>query len=393
MNNITSNTSAYCHLEDFHKTYREMHGYFSIFVCIFGSVTNVLNICVLTTKEMRWPTNFILTGLAVADLLVMLDYIPFAIHNYFDPLSRLTASYFIYPWAVYMFFHALASQVCHFISCCLTLILAVWRYIAITHPQNNKTWCSAERTKIAIILTYVVCPIMCFPLYLSLHIRSASRMVYDNGTLIQIKDIEQQKINYSNGYDNETIYYVDYTSDSIYPKISFWVYGVVIKLFPCILLTILSKQLISALIAAQKRRYNLLSNKGVPMEKINGKASAASQRLLEQEQQTDRTTRMLLAVLLLFLITEFPQAILGLLSATIGEKFDKECHRPLGDFLDILALTNSAINFILYCSMSCHFRTAIAKLFQRTIMDRLRPKNTLQKNEDAKEAITAVTNV
>lgn len=48
------------------------------------------------------------------------------------------------------------------------------------------------------------------------------------------------------------------------------------------------------------------------------------------EQQADRTTRMLLAVLLLFLITELPQAILGILSAALGEDFDTQCYRPLG---------------------------------------------------------------
>lgn len=332
MNNtsLVTNTIIYCQLEEFAKTYREMHGYLSVLVCVFGSVTNVLNICVLTTKEMRWPTNFILTGLALADLLVMLDYIPYAIHVYFDPLSRFSASYFIYPWAVYMIFHALFTQVCHFISCCLTLILAVWRYIAVSHPQNNAVWCNAERTKLVIILTYIICPIMCSPLYLSLDIRSEIRAVYDNGTLIQKKVIQQMGSNYTNGYGNATIFYTHYNQEGIYKTLSFWVYGVVIKLFPCILLTILSQQLISAVIAAQKRRYNLLSNKGVPLEKLNGKATAASQRLLEQEQQTDRTTRMLLAVLLLFLITEFPQAILGLLSAIIGDKFEAQCQRPLG---------------------------------------------------------------
>ena len=32
----------------------------------------------------------------------------------------------------------------------------------------------------------------------------------------------------------------------------------------------------------------------------------------DKEKQTDRTTRMLIAVLILFLITEFPQAVLGI---------------------------------------------------------------------------------
>lgn len=49
-----------------------------------------------------------------------------------------------------------------------------------------------------------------------------------------------------------------------------------------------------------------------------------------KDNQADRTTNMLLAVLILFLITEFPQAILGLISAILGEAFLEECYAPLG---------------------------------------------------------------
>ena len=41
------------------------------------------NILVLTHKDMKMnPINMILTGIAVADCLVMVEYIPFNIHMY-----------------------------------------------------------------------------------------------------------------------------------------------------------------------------------------------------------------------------------------------------------------------------------------------------------------------
>ena len=44
---------------------------------------NLVNILVLTHKDMRTnPINLILTGIAVADVLVMVEYIPFNIHMY-----------------------------------------------------------------------------------------------------------------------------------------------------------------------------------------------------------------------------------------------------------------------------------------------------------------------
>nr|XP_022906111.1 sex peptide receptor-like [Onthophagus taurus] len=384
INNITTPaTFRYCRLDQFSNGYRELHGFLSILVCVPGSIANVLNIFILTSREMRSPTNFILTGLALADLMLMLEYVPYSVHVYFDPLNRKRISYFTYQAAVFMFFHALFSQICHFISCCLTLILAIWRYIAITYVQNTNIWCGPKRTMWAIALTYIFCPIICFPIFLNLTVVPKSRRAFENGTLVD----DNIKMSFENcTLYNTTIYHLGYSQNVIYNKIMFWVYGVVLKLIPCILLTIFSHQLIKAVIAAKKRRYNLLSNKGIKLEKINGKAIVASnQRFLEKEQQTDRTTRMLLAVLLLFLIPEFPQAILGLVSGIL-DKFDEECHRPLGDLLDIFALTNSAINFILYCSMSSQFRAAFQKLLHSW-----RPQGENRKPNE--KVLTTVTHV
>lgn len=238
--------------------------------------------------------------------MVMLEYIPFASHEYLDTKGRTFCSHYTYKWAVFTVFHALFTQVFHFISCCLTVILAVWRYIALTYPQNNKIWCSSKRTIYTIIFTYLVCPLVCLPVFLSLKVQPVQKLCDQHHHMLPKNHNATQSF-------NETIYVVMYTSNQNNKIISFWVYGVVIKLVPCILLTLLSWKLIAVLVETKKRRKNLLSGKKI-----------------EKEQHTDRTTRMLLAVLLMFLITEFPQAILGLLSAVIGETFERECYVSLG---------------------------------------------------------------
>ena len=58
-------------------------------VCMVGTLFNLANILVLTHKDMRNPVNMILTGIAVADFLVMLEYIPFTIYmNLLDTENR-----------------------------------------------------------------------------------------------------------------------------------------------------------------------------------------------------------------------------------------------------------------------------------------------------------------
>lgn len=123
--------SCYCDsvIRDLATKYKNYHGYVSLIVCVFGTITNVLNIIVLTRKDTRAaPINRILTGLATTDVLVMLEYIPFTIYTYFVlPERRI----FPYELAVFVLFHMHFTQLFHTISIALTLTLAVWRYIAI----------------------------------------------------------------------------------------------------------------------------------------------------------------------------------------------------------------------------------------------------------------------
>lgn len=351
--NLTVNYT-YCgpELYKFQEAYFHVHGYASLVVCYFGCVANILNIAVLSRREMRSPTNAILTGLAVADLLVMLDYIPYACHSHLSPHTRLDNNRFSYGWTTFVLFHSFFTQVCHTISICLTVILAVWRYIAVAYPQKNRDWCKMENTVLALILAYIICPIICIPLYLAVSVHEKAEYLDASGHKVSIS--ENETIN-TTSYQNTTLYYVQFNkwalaNEELYKKVNFWIYSVVIKLIPCIALTVLSMRLIFALLETKRRRQNLMNASSVPLQSTtvvceeNGtsennvekiKASRKKKkntRMLDKERQTDRTTRMLLAVLLLFLLTEFPQGILGLLSAVLGEPFFKQCYIPLGKF-------------------------------------------------------------
>merc|ERR1719264_1357943 len=53
---------------------------------------------------------------------------------------------------------------------------------------------------------------------------------------------------------------------------------------------------------------------------------------------------------------------MGFLAAVNGSEFFIHCYHPMGDFMDVMALINSAVNFILYCLMSKQFRKTFADL-------------------------------
>lgn len=74
-----------------------------------------------------------------------------------------------------------------------------------------------------------------------------------------------------------------------------------IKLLPCAILTVISCCLINALFQVNKRKKMLKDYSGC------GEGVAPERRVTKAERRAERTTKMLVAVLLLFLITEFPQ--------------------------------------------------------------------------------------
>ncbi|CAH2089636.1 unnamed protein product [Euphydryas editha] len=109
--------------------YNSIHGYISLLICLFGSLANVLNVVVLTRKDLAAaPINRLLKWLAVADVFVMMEYVPFAVYRYLLFPGQVDRPY---SWAVYMLFHMHFTQILHTASILLTLSLAIWRYIAI----------------------------------------------------------------------------------------------------------------------------------------------------------------------------------------------------------------------------------------------------------------------
>jgi hypothetical protein len=67
----------------FSNSYRPIFGYLSAALCLFGIPTNIVNIVVLTRPNLiKSPTNLILTGLAISDLLTMLSCLPYSLWFY-----------------------------------------------------------------------------------------------------------------------------------------------------------------------------------------------------------------------------------------------------------------------------------------------------------------------
>ncbi|RUS82492.1 hypothetical protein EGW08_009755 [Elysia chlorotica] len=318
-------------LDRFQDVYRPIHGVAAPIICILGIIANCLNIVVLTRKNMVSPTNVLLTWLAISDGLTMMAYLPYVILNYHiyinsaGPLSN----------ARFIMFFAIFSVIVHSISIWLTVSLAVFRYVFIRYPRRGAKLCSIYRAKLTVFIVCVVVTLVCIPNSLSY-------------TFFKVEK------------NDMTFWYIDVRRDTpgyqFLKNFNLWIQAILVKLLPCLLLAVLSILLIKQMKDAEKRRKKL-------MNKSNSKAEDDSRR----HRKTNRTTKMLVTVVVLFVLTETPQGILQLLAGIIDGFFSK-VYGPLGDLMDTLALFNNGINFVLYCTMSKHFRDTFIKIFLSDIV-------------------------
>ncbi|XP_059471480.1 G-protein coupled receptor dmsr-1-like [Neocloeon triangulifer] len=333
--------SSYCgDFDNLVSAYYSIHGYASLAVCLAGTVSTGLSMVVLSRPELAAPTSSLLSALAAADALVMLEYVPYTLHQYIL-VDRPAAERFSYGWAVYVLFHAIFTQIFHTISIWLTVTLAVWRYLAVRFPIQSKLWCTAKGTRYAILAACVGSTIICIPLYLSFSVSP-----FKDGTVYYVRLSELGGV-----------------GERLLIHINFWIYSVLIKLLPCVILSFLSQRLLAALWENKQRRRSLLN---------------------KDDKDGDRTSRLLMAVLILFLVTELPQGILGLMTVFLGYDFFAQCYNSLGELMDLLALTSSTLNFPLYCLMSRQFRATFAAISRKAFSKVFEKDTSVSSNESVK---------
>jgi len=237
-------------------------------------------------------------------------------------------------------------------------------------PIKCTTWCTMTRAKIAIALAYLCVPILCIPIFVAFSVvKTKKKDVY----LVNLSDLAK-----NNPFLMTANFWIYRWAKNLQKRLVFcltlnWPYffnlqlfSVVIKLVPCATLTVVMLRLVISLRNVRKRRFRLFKTENNPSStpQLNAYGGRARVNLSEIKARkwSNHMTEMLLSVLLLFLLTEFPQGVLGLLSGVFGERFFTSCYIPFADLMDLLTLINSAINVCLYCGTNRKFRQTFAKI-------------------------------
>ncbi|KAL8610201.1 hypothetical protein ACOMHN_038896 [Nucella lapillus] len=264
-------------IELFGQSYQKIHGYFSVTVCVFGIVSNALNIIVLTRRHMKSPTNFILTALAIADMLTMSTYPIMAIYLYIITSPDCYTWQHSEGWMYFILFHNLFIVTCHNMAMWLTVTLAVFRYIFVCQHTMAIRLCSMSRAKLTVAVVVLATILSCIPNYFVYTVTDIGPTLGRNVSCHWIVASELA------------------TTYPTYEQFVRWLFGVVIKILPCVLMAFLSTLLIVTMQQAKKRRLRLLN-------KVS--------RIVDQDHQSrdnNRTTLMLVGVVFCFIVTEIPQ--------------------------------------------------------------------------------------
>ncbi|CAH8521455.1 unnamed protein product [Schistosoma rodhaini] len=384
-------------LELFGRVYGDMHGYITLFLCPICVLSNICIVIVLNQRDMISPTNFLLTSLAISDGLIMIFYIPFTSYFLIGRHTRNST----YNWAVYLLFHISLQNFLHLTSSYIVVVIAVFRVLYVKFIVQCQILCSMKRAKLAITIVLVISSILSIPCIMNHHI-------------VQ-----------NNNQDKVISYMVTYVDNEVMLNYLYWNTAIFLKLLPLLCLCVLSFLIIFT-IRRQNSRMRKMKTKSIIcvdpiVETSNPQNPTSSNSVItdnneldhnnkhqfinhntkvnvkfqsvhmsntlpyttssiykndtllkkrttfenEREKAENRMTKFLLAIVIIFMITLLPQAILLFLSGLVGDCFTDTVYNALGDFMDLLTIVNNGINFILYCSMSHQFRTTFIQFCTR----------------------------
>ena len=217
--------------------------------------------------------------------------------------------FFSYFWIIFTYLYAVLSVFVHSASLWLTVNMAVLRFLVLrgsARSNSSTQFNSYKAAAVAIILAVGISFIGSAPNMLRYEIKYLGRVPVPRSCLASEK--------YSSYYNSESA--VE-GYNLIQPKfwncpwerISFWTLGIVLKVIPCVLLTVFMALLVRMLVEAKNRRSRLSHGSG--MSSGSGALKPKNQNSSGGgKTQAERTTAMLILIVLCTMITELPQGLL-----------------------------------------------------------------------------------
>lgn len=320
-------------------------GYIWPLMALITMFTNLMIVFILTQRDMRTPTNVVLTAIAIADIIPIVVPVPWFVYLF----AMGNEQQVLYPpLTCYMYQHSTrsVSEVFYFLSTWLNLLLAVQDYLTAAWPKLAKKYCQIRVVIVEILLLTLLAFLLNLPQALKIIFKPVK--FYYKGQLtwgcraLQAKWFKDLVGEYVALYDD--------------------IFTAIIVLFvdggPAVALITLTALLIRQL-HKQRIQGHLL------MEQ----ARTASKRRRERhrQQEYEASARVMIFVLLAFLAVKIPFATTYTLMI-IQSRFDIHFVENLVDFQKAITITDLVfvlsypLNFTIFCCCSKKFRHKCVQL-------------------------------
>ncbi|ETN87297.1 7 transmembrane receptor [Necator americanus] len=341
--------------------------------------TNSFIVIVLSHKYLRTPTNYVLLAMAVSELLTGLCVMPWFMYYFtlsgFEADIKYGLSSFWCNAAPYM--AAVLPSIFHTTAIWLTVYLAIQRYIYICVPTLVRRFCTIHRSKQVIFIICIAAVFMYIPDVLAFENESLDVMDYRKNVTRRMCYRRQTWLLRAIGLD-------------VFYNLTFCAQTVFVHLIPCAMLVVFTWKLIRAIQLADKRHASLLSKSArrrfsepppstdsLTHEKNFPKLLKTQESVTEPKraQGLKQNTRMLIVVIVLFLVTEIPAALIFIIHVlSVSLKSYVINYQLLNVLLivrNVLIVISYPFRFAIYCGMSQQFRDVVRQMFTGKLLPRI----------------------
>ena len=301
-------------------------------------VSNVLVICVFLKKKMRSVTTFFLAGLACSDTLSVILW--GLVHLYFYGIKTDYTAPVLYPLCVIYDYALYLAVTFHATSVWLTTTLGVQRCIIVVKPFWGPRLWTMKKSAFMTLLAYLLSVMFFLPLFFM-----------NNYKEIQIEDENNVTSTVCgaklDSYFDEKVY-------SDYSIVNYSFRGIFVQFLPCTLM------LITTFVLAYKLKHGKILQRCI---------SSATEGPKRDFQHRQRTTLMVVIIMVIFLIVEIPNGVVfgikvyeDLTGHTI---IDIETDYSIAILQNLFLLLSYHCNFWIYVALSARFRETLKALICR----------------------------
>ena len=298
-----------------------LYGILGNVLVVMGLLGNTLSIVVLCNRRMRSSTSFYLTSLGVYDNFILLSMLLF--FNLPALGAMMPSAMAGYNYAVLLpvgYPLSLAAQMGSIYTC---VAFTVERYVAVCRPLHAANTCTKTRAKRAILLILLWSLVYNIPRCF----HYAARRVYNE---------------HSRQHETHVVV-TEFGKNEVFQHV-YIIYFQLLFMFllPFLVILLLNAALIRAISRSRHQR----------------------QRMSTSATREHNLTVMLVAVIVVFLVCQFPTIVDNILVAVVGEERHNVVlqYQLLYIACTCLVTINSSLNFVLYCLFGKKFRLVLCHI-------------------------------